>query len=264
MVCGICGKAGHNRRSCVKEQPKKDNEGDSYCLEELFREVVEGPIKIIDISRYDKKFEYYHFEVVFFAKEHKIRLPSLETMRGQALALMTQTEVRGQYYLTRKEATIFMGAIGMNTNDAIQQFNKATGFKRVSKKGKYCLEYPYKPDVIDIRKREGLSMSVNKNDFIDRVKNWWRSHLLDVPNEEWQIGHLDPTISDTNESNLAYQPPLQARYRDRFKWDTYFHRMWPTGKELMSNNNMNDYYTVEEQTQLCHFLMEKLKISSHP
>jgi hypothetical protein len=72
--------------------------------------------------------------------------------------------------------------------------------------------------------------------------------LTDVPNDDWQVGHLDPTVADASESNLAFQPPIQGKYRDRFKWDPMFQRMWPTGKELVSK--MDEYYTKEEQKLL--------------
>ena len=57
---------------------------------------------------------------------------------------MSQPEIRGQKHIGREEANNFFKNIGMETNDAIQQFNKTTGIKRIKMRGYYCLEYPFK------------------------------------------------------------------------------------------------------------------------
>ena len=54
---------------------------------------------LIAINNYKKRFEEYPADLVAFAKENKIQLCPLTSMRGQALALMAQPEVRGQKYL---------------------------------------------------------------------------------------------------------------------------------------------------------------------
>lgn len=82
-------------------------------------------------------------ELDIFAKENEIILPALDSLRGQALALMAQPEIRGQYYLGREEAKQFFLQVNMKTDDAIQPFNKALGLKRIPRKGFYCLEYPF-------------------------------------------------------------------------------------------------------------------------
>ena len=90
--------------------------------------------------------------------------------------------------------------------------------------------------------------SANAGDFI--VQDYF-----DIPNNEWQIGHLDPTIDDSSEKNLAYQPPIQGKYIDRFKFDSFFIKMWPTCNELLSK--INYYYTENEQKILYDKLKEK-------
>jgi hypothetical protein len=89
----------------------------------------------INIDLYNKKFEQYPSDLVQFAREHNLKLLPLTSMRGQALALMSQPEVKGQKYIGRDEAVKFFKNIGMKTRDAIQQFNKATGLERIKKKG---------------------------------------------------------------------------------------------------------------------------------
>lgn len=212
---------------------------------------------LINISNYTKKFQEYPEELVSFSKENNLSLIPLTSMRGQALALMSQPEIRGQKHIGREEANIFFKNIGMDTNDAIQQFNKTTGIKRIKMRGYYCLEYPFKCDTTDLDKRKGISISGNKDDYINTIKNWWNNNLLNIPNNEWQIGHLDPTIDDSSENNLAYQPPIQGKYRDRFKFDKFFIKMWPTVNELVPK--IDEYYTNKEQKLLYESLKKKFE-----
>lgn len=211
----------------------------------------------INLDLFKKKFTEYPADLVSFAKENGIKLLPLSSMKGQALALMAQPDVRGKQYLDRDQTVKFFENIGLETKDAIQQFNKATGIKRMKMRGQYCLQYPFEADTVDLLKREGVSISGDRNTTINTIKAWWKKNLIDVPNEEWQVGHLDPTIDDASEKNLAYQPPLQGKYRNRFKWDAYFHRMWPTATELVPK--INEYYTEAEQRVLYEALKKKFE-----
>lgn len=209
----------------------------------------------ININNYTKKFDNYPNDLIEFAKKNNIELLPLSSMKGQALALMSQEEIRGQKHISRKDAVQFFKNIGMETSDAIQQFNKTTGFKRIKNRGYYCLIYPFESDKINIDKRKGVCINGDKNFYINTIKEWWKKNLIDIPNNEWQIGHLDPTIDDSSEKNLAYQPPIQGKYRDRFKFDPFFIKMWPTCNELLSK--INYYYTENEQKILYDKLKEK-------
>lgn len=213
----------------------------------------------IDIDLYTKKFESYPPDVEEFASEHGIRLLPLTSKMGQALCLMSQPEVRGHKHIKRDEADKFFKNIGMNAPDSIQQFNKATGFKRLNiKRGHYCLQYPFESDTTDIDKRKGASISGSKDDRVNAVKEWHKKYITDVPNEKWQVGHLDPTIGDASEKNLAFQPPIQAKYRNRFKFDSSFMKMWPTAeKELIPK--FDHYYTEDEQKMIYEALKQKLE-----
>lgn len=210
----------------------------------------------IHIKGYCKKFDAYPEDLTKFCETSGVKLPGIESQMGQAYALMAQPEVRGQKHLTRIEATAFFQQIGMETTDSIQKFNKTIGLKRMKGRGTYCLEYPFVVDMTDIDKRKGASISGDRNTSIDAIKKWWRENLLDIPNDQWQVGHLDPTIGDASEKNLAYQPPIQGKFRDRFKWDSLFQRMWPTAeKELIPK--MDEYYTEKEQKLILAALMAK-------
>lgn len=202
-----------------------------------------------------RRFAEYPADLLLFATQHALTLPSLTAKRGQALALLAQPEIRGQQYVDREGAEIFLRTIGEDSQDAIQAFNKATGLKRMPMKGRYCLQFPFECDKTDLVKRKGATISGDRDACIQAVKDWWRVHLVDVPNAEWQVGHLDPTVDDASEKNLAYQPPLQGKYRNRFKWDPYFHKMWPTAAELVPK--MDEYYTEKEQREMYEVLAKK-------
>jgi len=213
---------------------------------------------LINIAKYVTKFTAYPKDLLQFCTKNNVKLPGIESQMGQAYALMAQPEVRGQKHLGRIEATTFFQQIGMETDDSIQKFNKAVGLKRVKgKRGIYCLVYPFECDMTDIDKRKGCSISGDRNTVIDTIKKWWRENLIDVPNDKWQVGHLDPTIADASEKNLAYQPPIQGKYRDRFKWDSMFQRMWPTAKEWISK--MDEYHTEAEQKAMLQALKKKFE-----
>jgi hypothetical protein len=213
----------------------------------------------IAIENYTKMFEAYPDELREFAIENEIELPTITGKRGQALALMAQPEIRGQFYVDRKTAELFFKNINMYSADVIQAFNKSTGIKRMDVKGKYCLKYPFEADKVDIGKRKDANISGDRNLYINAVKEWHMEYIIDVPNEKWQVGHLDPTIGDSSEKNLAYQPPIQGKYRDRFKFCKSFIKMWPTAKELVNKNKISIYYTEEEQKILYEALKKKFE-----
>ena len=212
---------------------------------------------LINIDTYNIKFEVYPSDFMRFAEENNLRLPGLKYKNGQALALMSQAEVRGQKHIGRDEAVKFFNNIGMETKDAIQHFNKATGLKRLKMTGYYCLQYPFESDTTDLDKRKGISISGDKNSIIDTIKGWWMKNLIDIPYDEWQIGHLDPTINDSSEKNLAYQPPIQGKFRDRFKFDPFLIKMWPTAGELIPK--IDEFYTDKEQKIIYEALKQKFE-----
>jgi len=122
------------------------------------------------IENYTNMFEAYPKELREFAKENDIELPTITGKRGQALALMSQPEIRGQFYIDRKTAELFFKNINMYSADVIQAFNKSTGIKRMDTKGKYCLKYPFEADKVDIDKRKDANISGDRNLYINAIK----------------------------------------------------------------------------------------------
>lgn len=123
----------------------------------------------------------------------------------------------------------------METADAIQHFNTATGFIRLNMRGKYCLKTPLECDTTDLEKRQGVY--VHRNSIINKIKDWWKKHQ----------GFVNLFLS-ASEKNIAYQPPIQAKYRNRFKFDEFFIKMWPTASELIPK--MDNFYTNQEQRMI--------------
>ena len=211
------------------------------------------PVRI-DITKFTTKLAYTD-ELKTFCEANRIRLPGIDSKRGQALALLTHPEVVGQKFLMREDATKFFQQIGIPTDDSIQQFNKDFGLRKKGKKGQYCLAHPFEAVKVHLDKRAGAMIGGDKDSWVNGIKDWWRENLLDVANSLWQTGHLDPTIGDASEANLAYQPPIQARYRNRFKWDRFFHKMWPTATELIPK--FDEYYTEAEQKDIYEELKKR-------
>ena len=166
--------------------------------------------KPIEITKYTTKFLAYPADLLAVC-EGKLALPGVTTLRGQAIALMAQPEVRGQLYLTRDDTAKFFQQIGCETRDSIQPFNKEFGLVREKMHGRYCLKYPFVIDTTHLDKRSGAKVSGDKTTLIGRIKQFFRENIVEVPDDKWQIGHLDPTTADASESNLAWQPPIQGK-----------------------------------------------------
>jgi hypothetical protein len=68
------------------------------------------------------------------------------------------------------------------------------------------------------------------NDVYDRLMDeishikWNIEHIIDQPVREWHIGHLDAT-NGNDPANLYYQPPIQARFRDKYIFNRAFERI---------------------------------------
>ena len=217
-------------------------------------------------------FTVYDPELVRFFHEKKLKLPSLDTLGGQALAWMSQPHMRGgEYFLTPNECEEFVHHNQIKTRDAIQAFNKPAGstpgLKRVENgRGRYSLKHPFECNDMEKRVNVGSHVLENgsrdeqiayvKDYHLEKIKTnmkdcelffklwkltgcrevgdrfdrelghikWVFRHIIDVPNEEWHIGHLDATKGNDS-SNLFYQPPIQARYRDNYIFNREFERI---------------------------------------
>jgi hypothetical protein len=243
-----CKRAAKNGDCCPLHSKQKTNTPKpTKPKKQMYRQID-------DIERYTQSFTEYPAELTDFCTTNNISLPGIESASGQALALLSQPENRGKRYVGgREDASKFFTQIGIVTaqNDPIQFFNKfpQRGLKLAKlKRAQYSLPFPFEADMTHVNKRKNATIGGDRNQHIDAIKDYWRVNLVDVPNEEWQVGHLNPEIEDSSEENLAYQPPIQARYRDRFIWDRMFQLMYPTTRELV--DHPDKYYTEEGQRQI--------------
>lgn len=133
------------------------------------------------------------------------------------------------------------------------------------KRGLYSLKYPYEIKANDISKRINVDKNVldngSKEDQIAEVKKYWSEkvkdeenkcellrkyihdpgidkllkdtmsrvnwiyeNILNQPSDNWHIGHLDASKGGESD-NLYYQPPIQARYTNRYVFNRWFERI---------------------------------------
>ena len=72
-----------------------------------------------------------------------------------------------------------------------------------------------------------IKWSKNAYDYlIEKLSEikWAHLHILSVPIDRWQIGHLDASKGNEPE-NLFYQPPIQARFRDNYIFNRQFEKI---------------------------------------
>lgn len=201
---------------------------------------------------------YYEFDSEFlsFCKKNNITPPKLNTIKGQVIALMTCQENHNKL-VTRELLNQFLDIIGMKSKDIVQAINKteqwgleSTTYKRMY----YTIPYPFSYVDIHIKKRK-IKKTGNKDEQIDLIKEWISKNYLEVPNNKWELGHMDPNNPNPSENDIVYQPPIQGRYRDRFKYDKLGLTKYPTPQEL--DENFDKYYSEEEQKKLYQILKKK-------
>jgi len=202
--------------------------------------------------------------------KHGLKLPSIKTAQGAALALLSQPNMRGgKDWVDREAAEKFFREHGISSRDAIQPFNKPGGqslLDKIDVKGKYSLKFPFA--FKDLYKRRDVKMNVLSNgtreEQVEGVKDFQfkvaKQHMEDaemffrlyelerksgvydrllgeihkikeicdtilcVPTEKWHIGHLDATKGNLPD-NLYFQPPIQAKYRDKYIFNHMFQKI---------------------------------------
>jgi hypothetical protein len=214
--------------------------------------------RLVSSRHYKTKFEEYDPEFMAFCEDNNITVPKLGSLKGQVIALVTHRNNRNKY-VNRDILEAFLSHIEMKSGDCIQLVNKTEqwGLKSESTKheGKqhYRVPYPFEYIALHVKKRSKLVISGSKEDKVDYIKDWIKTNYIDVPFEKWEIGHKDPNSEDNSEANLVYQPPIQGRFRDRFKFDEYGLIRYPTVKEL--KNNTHIYYNDDELRDLRDHLL---------
>jgi hypothetical protein len=159
----------------------------------------------------------YPAEFTAFCEVHHLIPPKIGTKNGKALYAML---FFSQGYWTRETCDQFVKKFGIETKDSIQLFNKHEqwGMKTSSERGKNYIVYPYqlsnKHKMRKDFKFDGTEQQ--KGEEIDKIKSTIQHDYVDVPNEQWQLGHKNPESEDNSNDNLVLQPPIQAKYRDHY------------------------------------------------
>lgn len=212
--------------------------------------------KFIDILSFSK-FAEYSVDFKDFCDSNGITLPNINSIKGQVIALLTHEENRN-LYIDRPRLDSFLKRAGFASRDSIQAINKTDqwGLVHVTEDRKYYkIPYPFQFTDLHLKKRNLAKIGGGRDEKINFIKEYISVNYTDIKNDDWQIGHKDPNSTDSSEENLIYQPPIQGRYRDRFKFDDIGLTKWPTTREL--ENNFNKYYSDEEQMKILEILSSK-------
>ena len=217
--------------------------------------------KRIDISMIDELYSIYPPDFVEFCKENNLKCPSINSSNGKALAAMLHNI--GCYW-ERDSCDDFVKKFNISSKDSIQLFNKheqwGISTNSGKEKGKYYIEFPYKlSNKHKMRKNFKFNGSEEeKNVEIDKIKSTLMADYIDVPNNQWQLGHKNPGSEDSSYVNLVLQPPIQGKYRDSYVFvDTV--TKFPLAPKLKSMIAHNQINFTKEQIQEYLTLFTELK-----
>lgn len=210
---------------------------------------VVSKLNVEDLTKYPESF-------IEFCDANNLKYPKLNTGSGQALCAMLLTP--GQHW-TRKECNEFFKKNNIDTTDSIQLFNKHEqwGIKTSRERGKYYIVEPYTlSNKHKMRKNFTYDgTDEQKNTEIDKIKSTIKSDYVDIDNSEWQLGHKNPNSTDNDMSNLVLQPPIQAKYRDKYIFLDTLTKI-PTPKTFQEMNDANQLpYTKEQLINLRDYLI---------
>jgi len=172
-------------------------------------------INIDEVS--EESIASYPGDFVDFAQLNNLKLPQISCGNGKALAAMVNHPNK---FWIPQDCVDFCEKFSITSRDAIQLFNKKdqAGFKMGAERGKYYILYPYK---VSNKKAMRVNFKFDgseeeKNKDIEKIKANILEDYLEPPNEQWQLGHKNPETTDNTSANLVLQPPIQAKYRDRY------------------------------------------------
>jgi hypothetical protein len=197
----------------------------------------------------------YPEEFLKFCRENEIIPPKINTGIGKALSLMLNFP---NNYFTRKECDEVKLKFNIKTSDSIQLFNKLEqfGIKCSEKRGRYSIKTPYEV-TNKYKMRKGFKYDgtkESKNAEIDNIKFHLMGNYIEIPNEEWQLGHKNPEIEDNTNVNMVLQPPIQGKYRDNFIFIDTFTKI-PTPKKLKQMiENTESPYSHKQLIEIRDFL----------
>jgi hypothetical protein len=189
----------------------------------------------------------YPSELIDFFKNNDLKIPKLKSMQGIALSLMSTYK---HYYFNRKICNDLFQKFNIESNDSIQPFNKIEqlGIRTSKERGKYYLVLPYQTsNKYKMRKNFKYGGSLEELDIeINKIKSTIVNDYIDVPNEDWQLGHVNPGLEDNSINNLVLQPPIQSKYRDEYIFIDPLTKI-PTPKKLKQLIKKKELVLSKEQ-----------------
>ena len=205
-------------------------------------------LNVEDLIKYPDSF-------IEFADDNNLKYPKLNTGNGQALCAMLLTP--GKHW-SRHECDEFVKKFNITTRDSIQLFNKHEqwGIKTSSERGK---NYIVEPFTLSNKHKMRKNFTYDgtdeqKNAEIEKIKSTIKADYVDIANSEWQLGHKNPNSTDNAMSNLVLQPPIQAKYRDKYIFLDTLTKI-PTPKTFQEMNDANQLpYTKEQLINLRDYL----------
>jgi hypothetical protein len=197
----------------------------------------------------------YPDEFIDYCKVNNLHPPAIETKNGKALSAMLNNKF---YYWDRESCDKFVKKFNIETKDSIQLFNKHEqwGIKTSNERGKNYIVYPYS---LSNKHKMRKNFKFNGTDEekyleIDKIKSTIKNDYIDIPADEWQLGHKNPESDDNTENNLVLQPPIQAKYRDKYIFIDTLTKI-PTPSTLIQQYNSTSCpYTTKQLCELKDWL----------
>ena len=185
-----------------------------------------------------------------FIQKNNLTAPAPTSGNGKAFIAMSLVPEK---YFNRETTNQFCERFGIKTNDSIQLFNKHSqwGPLMCPTRGKYYIQFPLTLSPKG-QMRAGFKFDgteEQKIQAIENIKADIKADYVDIPNEQWQLGHKNPE-GDNSQDNLVLQPPIQAKYRDHYIFiDTLTKIPTPETLARLIQQGKNPY-TPEQITQL--------------
>ena len=199
----------------------------------------------------------YPSEFLNFVTQHKLKPPNIQSGNGQALNIMLHYP---NYYWTREDCDVFVTKFNIPTKDSIQLFNKHEqwGIQTSNERGKNYICYPYAlSNKHKMRKDFGKDLSQDEiNSEIEKIKSTIKHDYCDVPNQNSELGHKNPESDDNSNHNLVLQPPIQAKYRDRYIFIDTLTKIPTPATLIQLDKNGENPYTQTQMIQLKKWLNE--------
>ena len=207
-----------NSNNNINKSNNKKRKFDDLCVEDIDVDVNTDMKKKINVDVIKRKnILNYPFEFKGFCETNKLKPPSINSKNGIALSAMLNYP---SFYWDRESCDKFVNKFNIDTKDSIQLFNKHEqwGIKTSNEIGKNYILHPYQMSTKHKMRHDFKFDGSNdeKHDEIEKIKSTIINDYINLPSCKWQLGHKNPEITDNTNTNLVLQPPIQAKYRDKY------------------------------------------------